>query len=46
MSVRLELDVIAVGLGLNVKSAEVTASDDRAGESNSGREARLSDSGA
>jgi len=42
--VRFELDVITSGFGLNVKRAEVAASDQRAGESNGEREARLTDS--
>jgi hypothetical protein len=42
--VRFELDVITIGFGLNVKRAEVAASDQCAGKSKGVREARLSDS--
>src|SRR5438876_11942507 len=42
--VRFELDVITIDFGLNVKRAEVSASDQRAGKIKGGREARLSDS--
>ncbi len=42
--VRLELDVITSGFGINVKRAEVAASDQCAGKANCESEARLSDS--
>jgi len=43
--VRLELDVITSGFGLDVKRAEVAASDQGADKSSGEREARLTDSG-
>jgi hypothetical protein len=42
--VRLELDVITGGFGVNVKPTEVAASDQCPDKSNCGRKARLGDS--